>query len=344
MSTLRFRQLAGNRRILEFGGHSAPHGRPRQAPFVEDGLTVRESEVFVSGRAEPVRHLHGVKHEDWELNGRWIDRLGGVGYALERAAAVKRFVAEMQPVQIVWDDDNEGQISATGLITSFVPSRESAGEIAWRLVVKIDSDDALESRAGVVNTPPRPQDYTDAIVQYFNEAKVAFKGMALRGNIFDAFDEVISALADVVSFVTTVARDIQSFEEEAIGTLRRFRSVMGQLRTAALMVRDTVDAVSVDIAIEAQNYNEQFSFSRNQAIISDSALSLILEAGRADRAAQIAEQGQVKAIAEARGGDTFESLSSKYYGNAERAQDIRTANGIAGGQNPEVGALYIIPI
>jgi len=336
---LKFTQLGGSRKTLELADHAAPHGRPRVGPVAADSLTLRESEVYVAGSDTPVRHLHGLKHGDWELHGRFTDYFGGLGFAKSKAAEVKKFVADQQPVRASWGDSLAGR----GLITSFEPLRESEGEIEWKLTVKIDADEIIDKQR-FRSASRRPQDYTNRILQLAREGQKAFEGMPLKLSVFDVINGLISSVASLTAAAITIANGLQSFESEAIGSLRRFRSAIGQLRTAVIIARDAIDALSVDLAIEERNYDETFSFSRNQAVFSDTAISIIKEAADADRSAQLAEQGKILAIIEAKGGDTFESLSSQFYGNAGRAEDIRKANGVGGGQPPTPGTLYIIPV
>jgi nucleoid-associated protein YgaU len=336
---IRFTQLTGNRKVLELSGASAAFGRARVAAVVNDGIELRESEQFTSNSGSPTRQIFGVKYKPWDLHGRFSDYHGGEGFATAKSSEIKQFVAEMQPVRVAWDDI----LSATGLITSFEPSREAEGEIEWKMTVKIDADEYLERQIDIPQRK-RPKDYTNQMLLYSTEISEAAKLMPLRIGLFDIINGFISTLSTVTGTAVALAEELQSFETEAFGSLRRFRASVGQVKTAAFKAREAVDAISVDAAIESRNYKDQFAFSNSQAIISDSAISLIKEAADADRRAEIAQRGQALALYEAKGGDTFESISKQYYGSAQRASDIREANGVAGGQAPVDGQIYLIPV
>jgi hypothetical protein len=336
---LQFSQIGGALKTLELADHAAPHGRSHVAAVAHDKLTLRESEVYVAGGDSPVRHLHGLKHGDWELTGRFSDYWGGNGFALTKSAEVKAFVAEQQPVRISWGDS----LLALGLITEYDPGREDEHEIEWKLTVKIDKD----LTADVIRQVPqqrRPRDYTNVVLAYLNQMQTAVTSFPpLRRGIFDSINSLIASIATITSTAVSIANELQSFENNVIGSLRRFRTTMHQLKTAVIIARDTIDSFTVDLAIEEQNANAELTFYRSQSTISDTSLSIIKEAAAADRRARIAEQGTIKTIVEAKGGDTFELYARKYYGSANRASDIRDANGASTAQ-PVVGQLYIIPI
>ncbi len=344
MATLRLKQLGGAQREFVLTGHAAPHGRPRVEPVATDALRIRNAEVFVAGQIEPVRHIFGYRFEPKEFRGRFLDRWAHLGFAEAKAEEAKGFVAEMERVQLSWDGGDGAAIVCTGIVLELDIERESHHEIAWRMQFAVDKDELLDTPVQTGNGTKQPRDYTYQIVYYLNETQAAFEEMKLRGSVFDLFDGLISGLASIVSNAVSLADEFASFQKATFATVRRFRHVLGQLRTAALSIRDTIDAFQVDAAIESRNAREQFSFVRNQAIISDSTLSMITETTEADRAAQLAEQGRVKAIVQALGGDTFESIAARIYGSAERASDIRTANGVADGAAPVVGQLYIVPV
>ncbi len=344
MATLRLQQLGGAQREFLLTGHAAPHGRPRADPVATDALRIRNAEVFVAGQVAPVRHIFGYRYEPLEFRGRLLDRWAHVGFAEAKAAEAKGFVAEMERVKLSWDGGSGAAIACTGIVLELDIARESHHEIAWRILFAVDRDELLGTPVTANIRTKLPRDYTYAITYYLNETQAAFEEMKLRGSVFDLFDNLISGLASLVSNVVILADELASFQKATFATVRRFRHVLGQLRTAALSVRDTIDAFEVDAAIEARNAREQFSFVRNQAIISDSTLAMITEVAEADRAAQLAEQGRVKAIVQAFGGDTFETLAVRSYGSAERAADIREANDVVDGALPVFGQLYMIPV
>ena len=339
MSKLLFVQLGGERKSLSLADHAAPFGRAHKDELVTDTVTVRETEVYCAGSNVPVRHIFGLRNEPWEFHGRFSDYWGGAGFAAAKTAEVKRFVAAAQPVRIAWND----QLSAKGLIKSFEPKRETDREVEWKLTVLIDSDDLL-GQVLKIPTQRQPTDYTNQMLLFSTEIQEAYQDMPLKQGVFDFLDSLISNVSTVTGFAVSVAQELQSFESGFIGTLRRFRTAVGQITTAVSIARNAIDSIPVDLAIERANYQATFAFLAGQSIISDSAISMLALADEADKQAAIAERGKVLAIHEAKGGETFESIATKYYGSAARAGDIRDANGVAKGQPPEAGQLYSIPI
>ena len=134
-----FTQVAGDQKVLTLAGESAPHGRPRASPVVEDEMALRDTAVYYPGNRRPTRHLFGEIHTDWTLNGRFSDRFLGPAGARAKVLEIKEFIADQQQVTIAWGDI----LAATGLVRRIKPSRESESEIAWTLTVGIDGDDAL---------------------------------------------------------------------------------------------------------------------------------------------------------------------------------------------------------
>src|SRR5580693_5242858 len=134
-----FTQVAGDQKVLTLAGESAPHGRPRASPVVEDEMGLRDATVYYPGNPRPTRHVFGEIHNDWVLSGRFSDRFLGSGGAKAMVEQMKAFIADEQQVTIAWGDI----LAATGLVRRIKPSRESESEIGWTLTVGIDGDDAL---------------------------------------------------------------------------------------------------------------------------------------------------------------------------------------------------------
>ena len=338
MPRLLFRQLTGDRKTLELADHAAPHGRSHGNVALSDQVAVREAEAYCGGNNVPTRHLFGLKHEPWEPKGRFSDYWGGEGFAQAKAAEVKRFVADQQPVHISWGES----LSATGLILEFKPDRETEADIEWTLKIAIDSDELIGQ---VIELPTRkaPQDFVNQIILHGSAAVTAYKDLPLKLTLFETLDSLISNVSAATGFVVSVAAEVQSFERDFIGAIRRFRTALGQLKTAAVIARDAIDALQLDAAIEAHDANSQLSFASNTAIFSDSTYSMIRQCAEADRQAAIAERGRIRAIYEAKSGDTFESIAAAN-GLSGRAEDIRVANGVSSGQPPVSGVLYILPV
>lgn len=335
----KFVQLAGPQKTLELTAHYGPMGRPRQGAVVREKVKLRESEVYYFGNPVPTRHVASEKWEPWEIKGRFSDWWGGPGFALNKKNEVLSFFLDKQPIQITWDDI----INCTGLMTEFDPGIESDGEVEWQMVVKIDQNN-FHSVSNIIPDKKKPSDDEDKITALAFTDMPALTALPLNGSIFDAFDSLTAAVASATSSFNQVAQSMSDFESSSIATLRRFRNALGQLKTAVITARDAVDAVPVDLAIERSNADDRLGFQSLQASFSANGLSIIQTLAVADRNALLAERGQVKAFYTAKGGDTWESISMRFYnGSAARADDIRAANSIPSGQGPLPGALYQLP-
>lgn len=333
----KFVQLTGPKKTLTLTSHYGPMGRPRQGAVVRQKGKLRESEVYYFGNPVPTRHIASAKFEPWELKGRLSDVWGGPGFALKKKDEIMSFFLDKQPVHATWDDI----VNANGIITEFDAGIESDGEVEWVMQVKIDKDN-FQALTNVLPDKKKPADHINQILlasTQFDELKT----LPLRGSIFDVLDSLVSAMGSATAAVAQIAGEMQSFEESTIATLRRFRGAIGQLKTAAITFRNTLDSFEVDLAIERQNADDRLSFQSLQAGISSSAISLLKSVADADRDALLAERGQVKTFYTARGGDTWELISKAEYGDALRADAIRAANTIPSGQPPQVGAIYQIP-
>jgi hypothetical protein len=338
----RFRQLGGDRKELVLADFDAPHGRPRQKPIVKDKITARTYTVHYSGEGPPTRHIFGDKFEPWELEGRFMDRAGGIGYAVRKTAYVKGFVADKQEVTITWGD----QLAARGFIDSFEASIESSGEVAWSLTISIDADDLLPAKRTIAEpTAASPKDYTAELEIALAKALIppSRQPVFFKGSLFDLLSSLITSVTAPFAALAQLASQMQAFEKSLIGEIRRFRAGIGQLRTALIIFRDTYQDFRSDIAIEGQNAEASLKFWQLQSESASATLRAMAILLEADRAAAKAERGKMMGYYQVKDGDSWESISQHIYGGADRIDDLRTANGIEPGAAPVPGAIYQVP-
>lgn len=345
-----FKQLHGAQKVLTLGGFDAPHGRPRQKPIVKDGVKIRQKAVRYSGSSEVTRHIFGDQEEDWELVGRFSDWRSGNGYAANKVEFIKAFVRDKQQVAILWGNI----IAVTGFITEFDPGRESSGEVAWRMAVEIDSDD-MAPRANEKVDPgaAASSGFADHLQhtlapfkapEFDDIAPVIKKPLTMKGDVFDALDTLVSAVASITAKVAEVADQLQSVEKATIGEIRKFRGVLGQLRTAIIQTRETFQFLSADIAVQSDRASDDIDFWKGK---NDAMVTLVDALGQiadADHAAAIAERGQIKSFYVARASDTWELIAMSQYQSADRAGDIREMNDIGPGEAPMAGTTYLLPV
>lgn len=339
MGTFRFEQLAGERRVLELADHAAPHGRPRQDPIVDDEIEVREDEVYYGPKAPPTRHLFGTRHTPWELKGRFSDWYGGQGFAAKKDAECRRFVDEQQQCLITWGDT----LSVVGLVKRYRGGRESVGEITYELTVLVDQDNFL-GRERKSDPQPTPQSFVNRILLALTELNdLGDIPPTLTGDIFDAVNGLISSINGVGAELNRAANQLDAFANAPFAALRRFRSGVAQLRTGLWKLRETYDGLTRNVALESENAEQGQLFWDRQGGLGKTMAQALSDLAAAERAATVAERGRIKGIVTAQGGDTWEKIAIRLYGDASRAGEIRDANGVSPGSPPVPGTAYLVP-
>ena len=333
-----FEQLTGNQESLELVGHGAPHGRPRQDPVLRETTRLRADEVYYTGNDVPTRHIFGQRREPFELKGRWSDYYGGQGYAQAMRERAKAFFGQAQVCRITWAD----VVSVIGIVEEQNYGIEAAGEVEWSLTIAVDSDDFLEDPAELPD-PRTPATYVNRIILALEEGLEGIDDLPLEGSVFDAVDSLVSSINGVSAELNKVADQINDFADSSVALLRRFRAGIGQFRTALNKLRNTYDDFQADLALERGRADSELQFWSSQSKLGASSTHALAELAEADRAAQLAERGKIRTIHFAQEGDTWESLSRKYYNDPGRAGDIQEANSVGAGEPPEPGAPYQIP-
>ena len=347
MSDWTFKQLGGEGKTLKLSGWDAPHGRPRQKPVVKDGVAVRHTDTYYPGNDRPTRHLFGHKFEPWELEGRFMDLAGGQGYATWMAEFAKAFVDDQQSVLITWG----ALIACEGFIESIEIGREGAGNIAWKLKVLVD-DDLILAKSKQTKQPV-PDSIKDLSRALENALKDALGGTrkqksitqfppSLDLGISDFLDALVGAINTPAAVFTNLVNQIGDLSTATVGDIRRLRTGVHQIKTGVQNLQTIYEDLRNDVAIQssyAKDITDWESYRSSSAAAMNSAMGQIR---KIDRATAIAERGSVKAFYTAKQGDTWESISTTFYGSASRAADIQKANSESG--PPVAGTLYVIPV
>lgn len=337
----RFTQVSGARKVLTLEGTAAPHGRPRASPVVEDGMGLRDTAVYYPGNRRPTRHLFGEIHTDWTLTGRFADRFLGPGGARAKVLEIKEFIADQQAVHIEWGDI----LAATGILRRIKPSRESEGEIAWTLTVGIDGDDAMASSAGQLS----PLDPTKSLAK-LGAGLDALKGLAdlpsdlsFSTDFLSGLDDLISHINGLTASVLSIAHDIDNFEQALSGELNRFRAGLHQLQTAALELGQTLENAQNDFAFDSASVasEDRWHVARAESAAATLAIAALL--ADVDRDVEVIQRGRTRTTHDAAAGDTWESLSTRYYGGPSKADALRKANSARYGERPSPGRRVQIP-
>lgn len=341
-STWIFTQLGGKKAQLRLEGHAAPHGRPRKGELVAPGIEIRESEHYYWGNPEPSRQIGGLALAPYELRGIFSDRYGGKGFALAKHNEVQRFVAGMQQVSIVWGD----VISARGLIKRYAPRVEGRSEIPWEMTILIDRDLTIEETHQPIQNPIRPSKRMQSIL--IAMAILGDMGKPLpptmKGSIFDSVASFIYAINSATASLVAVVDQVGNIATAPFHLLRTLRAGIESVRTAVTRLRSYYDDLTTLAALETQEAQHAAELFDLQAAWGQSSLEALRELAEMEREAVLSQRGRTVAYYAATDGDTWESISTAYYGSPDRAGDIQEANGIEAGTPPIPGEAYLIPV
>jgi nucleoid-associated protein YgaU len=336
-----FTQVAGDQKVLTLAGEGAPHGRARVSPVVEDEMGLRDVAVYYPGNPRPTRHVFGEIHTDWVLTGRFADRFLGPGGAKAKIEEIKAFIADEQQVTIAWGDI----LAATGLVRRIKPSRESESEIAWTLTVGIDGDDALPPAAPQSSAvaPGAKLGQLSSGIGAINALTDLPGDLGLAPDFLDSLGDLVSQINSVSASVLSIADGISNFETAVAGDLNRFRAGLQQFQTAVLTLQATLESAQNDFSLtESSSLSEdQWHATRAEAECEALAMAALLAA--VDRDVEIIQKGRQATTCIATAGDTWESLSTRYYGGPSKADTLRKANGAQYGAQPQAGRLLQIP-
>ena len=332
-----FRQLGGPNKRLVLSGWSAPFGRQRKAPVVVDETTIRQKSTYYPGTdAAPTRHIFGIKYEPWELNGRFMDTDGGKDYARRQVDFVKDFVRDQQQLSIAWGDI----LLVGGFIDKFAAARESEQHVAWKMHVLVDEDYGslpASAQPSVVS----PKTYLPDL------AKVAVplptKPPILKPSLLDSLDNMVSSFNSAIANLVNIVNSVDSFERAILGDVKRLRAGIGQVRTAALTLRNTISSIQTNSLLISRSAGSDI---QGLSYIAQTDVDLVRTLGRIaelDRQAEIAERGKATTSYVVQLGDTWESLSTKFFNSPDKAAKLREINAAKYGAQPEPGSSIKVP-
>lgn len=340
-----FTQLTGSDpKTFILTGYAAPFGRPRIKSVVEPGKELREERVYYPGNDRPTTHLFGTKQDDIELSGRWMDRKLGAGTAERNVRAINEMIQDQRPVRIQW-----GQLlSYVGWIKKLTPKWESLNECVYVINCLIDYDEFEGKKVNVQNTTSVLFDTTDAIQRWLNEGLGALRTTtptlaAVTGQIFDTLDDLISNVTSVGATVISLSNSISNLETASFNEVERLRAGLHEFKTAVLTLQETVDSISIDSMLIDRQIEDDIawlSYKSTAAVHTNRVLDITAVA---DKVAEQATASKIKTTYQAKPGDSWESISMDQYGTPDRASDIRSMNGIKGGEPPIPGRRYNIP-
>jgi hypothetical protein len=337
--TWTFRQLAGAKKTLLLSGWGAPFGRPRQGHVVRTPLKIRTERVRYPGGDQVTRHEFGTQCADWELKGRFRDRaLGGTGTAAAKAQEVLSFVRDVQAVQITWGS----YLTFTGFIEEFDPGYESVGEIEWVLRIQIDKDDT-QARPPPPAAPTAPPLSAAAILDAMADVSSAVSLAGLLGGLFATLSTLLDVLSTAVGVLLVAAEATPSYDDATFAQLARLGSAVAGVRAAAIAVRETFAAITPGQASFSPRADDTIQLLLQQEKAEEQIRAMLSAATDIEDAAAAAFASRIQTTCVAADGDTWERISIRNYGSADRAGDLRDANEVPPGQAPVPGIEYLVP-
>jgi hypothetical protein len=304
-------------------------------------MGLRDATVYYPGNPRPTRHVFGEIHNDWILSGRFSDRFLGLGGAKAMVEQIKAFIADEQQVTIAWGDI----LAATGLVRRIKPSRESESEVGWTLTVGIDGDDALPPAAPqpAALAPGAKLGQLAGGLSAINGLTDVPGDLGLAPDFLDSLSDLVSQINSVSATVLSIADGISNFETAVAGDLNRFRAGLQQFQTAALTIQATLESGENDAALltASTTSEDQWHATRTEAKYQALVVAALL--ADIDRDVEIIQQGRQQTTCIATAGDTWESLSTRYFGGPSKADALRKANGARYGAQPQAGRLLQIP-
>ena len=110
--------------------------------------------------------------------------------------------------------------------------------------------------------------------------------------------------------------------------MQRLRAGLGQLRTALLDLQGLVLSTRNDAIGIGRSFGTDASCGGLFADMDVGTTSALAGAQDFDNRAAVAQRGQATKRVVARGGDTWETLSTRAYGAPDKADTLRQANGV----------------
>lgn len=337
-----FRQIrTGVQEILT--GWSAPFGRPRKGPLVEDGVELRVAETHYDGAdGDPDYHVFGSKNDDYELHGRWMDKVLGAGGANALIDRFKKWAKSGEMSTIQYGDI----IVARGLLQHFIPSRESEAEADWKMIWRIASDTtATQVRATTVPTLP-----SAIIGNLADELRVPLElpsfasGIEIDLSFLDGIDDAITSLGALTGQLVNLANQVDSAERATFNELARLRATLQQVRTAIITVQTAVDATPNDAALAADSAATTVAWLQYRARFDSSVYASLAACNDADARLELMQRGEASTSHRVVMGETWESISSLIFGGPDKADLLRRANGVRGGTKPTPGTDIQVPL
>lgn len=336
-----FAQIEGpssDRKTLELEGWKAPFGRARQEPVIRELIKSRIQTTRYPGSNNQARHAFGTNWEPVDLKGRWMTKQGGLT-AREMADAWTDFVRDERTIRISW-----GYIvSYTGYIEELELGREDEHNIAWRMHVHIDKRDDIR-HAELLPTVDPTENYNAMFDSFiFSDGKAVIPEIPeLEPTFLESLENLAAELNKPAAAFAKAIGEIDDFRKESFATLQAFRGTVSNMFTALAELHDFVVNTTVDEAILVRTAESDIAWVEYQLNLDNQVAILYDQLTTYDR---LADQAQVDAQSKfvlAVDGDSWESISIRATGSADKAGAIRSLNGAQYGERPTPGESYLV--
>lgn len=346
-SAWEFKQQGPPNKTITLNAYQAPFGRLRKNPVIDTEFELRMSEVFYAGLRVPTRHHFGDKESPIILKGRWSDKYLGKNGANTQAVEFKQFVADAVVCTISW-----GQVCAyVGLPNKLRIGREDAQNMTWEVSILVDEDKALTKFVPNIDDlrTRSPASQLTQVNEDLSNFMLVAPDPDLLSNLSPGFIDELTALTDRLRNATaefyTATQYLQDWTSATGEQLARAVGAISQLSSAIENVQDAVNTATIDGISYARTAETDYEWADYVGSSDYYAESVIYDLAQMQRQAQLAQQGgQGQVTTVAQGGDTWESISDRVYGDPGGAATLRDANGVTYGQQPTPGTAYVVPL
>jgi len=336
---------SGAAKKIELRGYAAPFGRPRQRPVIKEEFSVRHHETRYPGfNGPPTRHFFGTRWGDAAavLSGRWTDRDLGLGGTEQMISNWQSFIGDQRECLIHWGSI----VTYTGFVEKLSIGRESATEVNWTLNLLIDNKDladviAVDDHHDVKDTMKDIDDLT--IVGLGSLPKRLPSLDALTGELVDQVDDLVSSMNQAGALVVRLGNTLTNLSEATFNEVERLRAGGRQFRTAFVKLSTTVDSIGDNALLLDRQAEDDLSWMLFSRVAKVQEKRVLLSLADMEDSLDRANGGTPGSVYRARGGDSWESISTHFFGGPGSADAIRAANGIRFAEQPVAGRTYQIP-
>lgn len=330
----------GERKTLELDGWKAPFGRQRQDAVFKEIIKSRIQTTRYPGGNSQTRHAFGTNWEPTELRGRWMTKQGGAS-ARDMADAWTEFLRDERTLRISW-----GYIvSFTGYLEELELGREDEHNVAWRMKLQIDTRDDFASRGSLPAPDPvgNFRATTDDLTFFLLGSKSVIPDIPeIEPDFMDSLQNLAAELNKPAAALAKLAGQMEDIEKGTFATIQAFRGAVSNVRTALAQMHDTVVGAAADTAILVRSAESDIAWVKYQLEFDNQATIFMDQLNMMDRQADLAQVSSKSKFITAKEGDSWESLSIRATGSADRAGEIRSMAGAQYGETPVPGESYLV--